>query len=500
MSTPAVLLGTVSLDRESPLPLHRQLFDALRQAILAGRLRPGTRLPSTRVMASDLGVARNTVMAAFEQLVAEGYLQARVGSGTTVTAIAPDMLLNIGAPSAEKPSVGPTELSLSARGRALAGTARAIPDPTRRAFQAGLPAFDEFPFGTWSRLLMRHSRRPSASLLGYGHTGGHPALRAAVADYLGGARGVNCTPDQVIVVGGAQAGLDLVSRMLLDPGDTAWIEEPGYPGARGALLGAGARLHPVPVDDEGLDVAAGERAAPRARLAYVTPSYQYPLGTTMSLQRRLRLLEWAQRANSWVIEDDYDSEYRYRGRPLSALQGLDSAERVIYVGTFSKTMFPALRLAYVVVPRGLVTVFRRALRHTGQDAPLAIQAAAADFISEGHYASHLRRMRALYSQRLQRFRQLLGEQLGHMLELGPVDAGMQLAAYLDHTIDDRDVARRAEEAGISVAALSTFYLRDCPQPGLLLGYAAVPEAEMRAAVEKLHDLLQVPETREAVFQ
>ncbi len=448
-------------------------------------------------MASDLGVARNTVMAAFEQLVAEGYLQARVGSGTTVTSVAPDMLLNIAAAPADSAAVGPTELSLSARGRVLAGTVRGVPDPNRRAFQPGLPAFDEFPFSTWSRLLVRHSRKPSPDLLGYGQNGGHPALRSAISDYLGAARGVHCAPEQVIVVGGAQAGLDLVARILLDPGDTAWMEEPGYPGARGALLGAGARLHPVPVDDDGLDVAAGERAAPRARLAYVTPSYQYPLGTTMSLERRLRLLEWAQRANSWVIEDDYDSEYRYRGRPLSALQGLDTAERVIYVGTFSKTMFPALRLAYLVVPRGLVAVFRRALRHTGQDAPLAIQAATADFIGEGYYASHLRRMRALYADRLQRFRAVLNERLGHVLELGRVDAGMQLPTYLPQSIDDREIARRAEEAGISLTALSTFYLRECPQPGLLLGYAGVPDTEMREGVEALRRLLPVMETLRA---
>jgi len=499
MSTPAVLLGTVSLDRDGVLPLHRQLFDALRQAILAGRLRPGTRLPSTRVMASDLGVARNTVMAAFEQLVAEGYLQARVGSGTTVTSIAPDMLLNIAAAPTDTSAVGPTELSLSARGRVLAGTVRGVPDPARRAFQPGLPAFDEFPFNTWSRLLVRHSRKPSANLLGYAQSGGAESLRNAIADYLGAARGVNCSPEQIIVVGGAQAGLDLVARMLLDPGDTVWMEEPGYPGARSALLGAGARLHPVPVDDDGLDVAAGERAAPRARLAYVTPSYQYPLGTTMSLERRLRLLEWAQRANSWVIEDDYDSEYRYRGRPLSALQGLDTAERVIYVGTFSKTMFPALRLAYLVVPRGLVQVFRRALRHTGQDAPLAIQAAVADFISEGHYASHLRRMRGLYAERLQRFTTLLNEQLGHVLEIGPADAGMQLATYLPQSIDDREIARGAEEAGVVCGALSTYYMRECPQPGLLLGYAAVSEIEMRQGVEVLKHLLPVTEARRAAF-
>jgi GntR family transcriptional regulator/MocR family aminotransferase len=499
MPTPAVLFATVSLDRDGALPLHRQLFDALRQAILSGRLRPGTRLPSTRVMASDLGVARNTVMAAFEQLVAEGYLQARVGSGTTVTSIAPDMLLNVAAAPTDSSAVGPTELSLSARGRVLAGTVRGIPDPSRRAFQAGLPSFEAFPFGTWSRLLMRHSRKPSADMLGYSQNGGCEMLRGAISDYLGVARGVNCSPDQVIVVVGAQAGLDLVARMLLDSGDTAWIEEPGYPGARGALLGAGARLHPVPVDDDGLDVAAGERVAPRARLAYVTPSYQFPLGTTMSLERRLRLLEWAQRANAWVVEDDYDSEYRYRGRPLSALQGLDTGERVIYVGTFSKTMFPALRLAYLVVPRGLVHVFRRALRHTGQDAPLAIQAAAADFISEGHYASHLRRTRALYADRLQSFTSLLAEQLGHVLELGPAHAGMQLATYLPHSIDDREIARQAEKAGVNVAALSSFYLRECPQPGLLLGYAALPEGEMRSGVAVLRQLMPASEARRAAY-
>jgi GntR family transcriptional regulator/MocR family aminotransferase len=484
-----MILGSISLDRDNPLPLHRQLFDALRQAILAGRLRPGTRLPSTRVMASDLGLARNTVMAAFEQLVAEGYLQARVGSGTKVSAIAPDMLLSVTTSPASEARVSPTELSLSARGRVLAGTVRAVPDPERRAFQPGLPAHDEFPFSTWSRLLVRYTRRPTADLLGYGQVGGHPRLREAIAEYLGAARGVTCAPEQVIVLTGAQAALDLVARMLLDPGDTAWMEEPGYLGARGALLGAGARLHPVPVDDDGLDVSAGERAAAKSRLAYVTPSYQYPLGVTMSLERRLRLIEWAHRANAWVIEDDYDSEYRYRGRPLSALQGLDTGERVIYVGTFSKTMFPALRLAYLVVPRGLASVFRRALRHTGQEAPLAMQAALADFIAEGHYGSHLRRMRALYAERLRRFTTLLETHLGDVLDLGPCDAGMQLAAYLPASVDDRDVMRRAEAAGISLAPLSSFYLRGCPRPGLLLGYAATPESEMEAAVRALARLV-----------
>ena len=499
MSAPAMIVGALSLDRDGALPLHRQLFDALRQAILSGRLRPGARLPSTRVLASDLGVARNTVMAAFEQLVAEGYLQARVGSGTKVAAIAPDMLVNAGTSPAGGTTVAPTELSLSARGRMLAGTVRALPDPERPAFQPGLPAVDEFPCAAWSRLLARHTRRPARELLGYAHIGGYTPLRHAIASYLGAARGVNCTHEQVIVVNGGQSGLDLVARMLLDPGDTAWIEEPGYPGARGALLGAGARLHPVGVDDDGLDVARGEHEAPSARLAYVTPSHQFPLGVSMSLERRLRLIEWAHRANAWVVEDDYDSEYRYRGRPLSALQGLDSGERVIYVGSFAKTLLPALRLAYVVVPKGLVNVFRRALRHTGQGAPLAIQATVADFITEGHYASHVRRMRTLYGERQREFCTLLRARFADMLEPGNADAGLQLTAYLPQGVDDRDIARRAEEAGLSLTPLSSHYLRECPRPGLVLGYAGVDQADMQSGLDRLETLLPAQGARRAAL-
>ena len=499
MPATTMILGALSLDRDGPLPLHRQLFDGLRHAILTGRLRPGARLPSTRVLASDLGVARNTVMAAFEQLVAEGYLQARVGSGTKVSAIAPDMLLNAGQASTDSATVSPTELSLSARGRLLAGTVRPIPDPQRRAFQPGLPAVEEFPFATWSRLLARHSRRPAPDLLGYTHLGGYAGLRQSIAEYLGAARGVNCTPEQLIVVAGAQGGLDLVARMLLDPGDTVWMEEPGYLGARGALLGAGARLHPVAVDADGLDVARGEQEAPNARLAYVTPSYQYPLGVTMSLERRLRLIEWAHRANAWVIEDDYDSEYRYRGRPLSALQGLDSGERVIYVGSFAKTMFPALRLGYIVVPKGLANVFRRALRHTGQGAPLVLQATVADFISEGHYASHLRRMRTLYAERQRQFCTFLRARFGDVLEPGSSDAGMQITAYLPVGVDDADLARRADDAGLSLAALSTHYLRDCPRPGLVLGYAGVPDADLRAGLDRLERILPASQRQRAAI-
>ncbi|MDX1430984.1 MAG: PLP-dependent aminotransferase family protein [Gammaproteobacteria bacterium] len=499
MSAPAMIVGALSLDRDGSLPLHRQLFDALRQAILSGRLRPGARLPSTRVLASDLGVARNTVMAAFEQLVAEGYLQARVGSGTKVSAIAPDMLVNAGASPSQSTALPPTELSLSARGRMLAGAVRALPDAERIAFQPALPAVDEFPFAAWSRLLARHSRKPAHDLLGYAHAGGYAPLRHAIAGYLGAARGVNCTPEQVIVVNGGQSGLDLVARMLLDSGDTAWLEEPGYPGARSALLGAGARLQPVAVDDDGLDVAAGESQAPNARLAYVTPSHQYPLGVSMSLERRLRLIEWAHRANAWVVEDDYDSEYRYRGRPLSALQGLDSGERVIYVGSFAKTLFPALHLGYLVVPRGLVNVFRRALGHTGQGAPLAIQAAVADFMSEGHYASHLRRMRTLYAERQREFCTLLRARFAGVLEPGNADAGLQVTAFLPQGVDDRELARRGGDAGIGLSPLSDHYLRTCPRPGLVLGFAGVGGADMQTGLDRLAALLPDEGARRAVI-
>jgi GntR family transcriptional regulator/MocR family aminotransferase len=479
----------LSLERTGTVALHRQLYGALREAILAGRLPPGTRLPSTRTLASDLGAARNTVVGAFEQLAAEGYVQARVGDGTRVAAVLPETLLHARrahvpqAPSASAPD-------LSRRGRALVAARRPLPDVARRAFQPGLPALDEFPREIWARLVARRSRVPARGSLGYGHPAGLPSLRQAIAAYVGAARGVACDADQVIVVAGAQAGLDLACRLLLDAGDVAWIEEPGYLGARGALLGAGAHLLPVPVDGEGIDVEAGRRAGRPARLVYVTPSHQFPLGVTMSLGRRLALLAWAAEAGAWILEDDYDSEYRYAGRPIAAMQGLDPAGRVVYAGTFSKTMFPALRAGYLVVPPALVDAFGAAVRVTGHQVPAAEQAALGDFIAEGHFAAHVRRMRALYAARREHLVAALRRRLSGLLAVVPSEGGMQLAATLPRGADDAAASRAADAAGIVAPPLSMYHLGTRPRRGLHLGYASVREREIGPSVDRLARALE----------
>ncbi len=481
----------VNAERDSGVPLHRQIYDGLRSAILDGRLEPGTRLPSTRAAARELGVARNTVIAVFEQLAAEGFLRSRVGDGTRVADIEPALLSQPARKVPKSPLVGSGGVSgrtvspLSARGRAIVGVGRGAPGPAEGAFQPGLPDIAAFPHRTWARILARHARTPERARLGYGDAAGDLRLRTAIAAYVTATRGVRCSPERVVVVAGAQAALDLCARLLLDPGDPAWIEEPGYAGARAALLGAGARIEPIPVDTEGLDVAVGEARCPGARLAYITPSCQFPLGATLSLERRLRLLDWAERAGAFVIEDDYDSEYRYRGRPIAAVQGIDANGRVAYVGTFSKTMFPALRVGYVIAPEGLAAAFAHAVRNTGQTVPQPVQGALAEFIDAGHYGRHVRRMRALYARRQARLFALARKHLSGLLELVPCEAGMQVAGWLDSGLDDRAIAAAGARAGLALAPLSAYWTGPVARAGLHLGYAGVSEYALGQAVPKL---------------
>lgn len=466
-------------------PLFRQLYFAIREAILAGRLAPGARLPASRVLAADLGLSRNTVLAAFDQLLAEGYIEGRAGAGSFVARTLPEELLTIGAgpaPAGEtvpgRPAPGGRRLSR--RGRALAGRGGPHADPPR-PFAPGLPELTRFPFEAWARLIARRWRRPPRDFLVGGDPAGYPPLRRAIAAHLGAARAVACEPDQVIVVSGAQQALDLAARALLDPGDPVWVEEPGYPGLWGALEAAGAALRPVPVDGEGAVVAR----APGARLAVVSPSHQYPLGVTMSLGRRLELLEWARRTDAFVLEDDYDSEYRYRGRPLAALQGLDEEGRVIYVGTMSKVMFPGLRLGYMVVPADLVDAFRRVRALVDSHPSSVAQAALADFIAEGQLAAHIRRMRGLYAERQEALLAALGARLGGALEAAPDDAGMHLVGRLPAGADDAAISLRAAALGVTAPALSRYYRGRPDRRGLLLGYAGVPATEIAAGVARL---------------
>jgi GntR family transcriptional regulator/MocR family aminotransferase len=479
----SALAPALQIERRAGEPLHRQIYFAIRQAILNGSLRPGVRLPATRGLARQLAVSRNTVMSAFEQLHAEGYVDGRVGAGSFVShrlpAVVPGARARTGQSSVRRPArPGP-----SARGARLAGLDRGR---TRaRPFSPGVPELEQFPFDDWARLLARRWRRPRRAFLVGGDPAGYRPLCQAIADYLASARAVACRPEQVIVVSGTQQALDLAARVLIDPGDPVWIEEPGYPPTRAVLVAAGARPVPVPVDDEGLSVVRGRSLEPAARLIAVSPSHQFPLGVTMSLQRRLQLLEWARAASGFVLEDDYDSEYRYAGRPLAALQGLDRDGRVIYVGTMSKVMFPGLRVGYMVVPEQLIDAFL-AVRALVDAHPSSIaQAALVDFIGEGHLAAHIRRMRALYAERQAVLISAVRERLGERLAVAPSAAGMHLVGRLAPGPDDRAVAQAAGEAGVEAPALSSYYDGPAAAQGLLLGYAGVPEPAIAPAVARL---------------
>ena len=496
-------LLALALDAARLEPLHRQLYGQLRELVLSGRLAPGTRLPASRGLAEELGCSRNTVLAACEQLVSEGYLETRVGAGTFVSSELPDRLATPEPPALPPGQAAPASRSalsrpvLSSRARGLAAREMDLrEEPPGAAFATGRPDTTLFPFDVWGRLLGRIWRRPDPALLHAGAPGGLPALRAAVAGYLRTLRGLDCTAEQVLVTAGGQQALDLAARVLLDPGDAAWVEEPGYGGLRAALTAAGARPVPVPVDGEGLSVAEGRRLAPEARLAAVAPSHQYPLGVAMSLARRLELLDWAAASGAWVLEDDYDSEYRYAGRPLAALQGLEAARdtgagdrRVIYVGTFSKVMFPSLRLGYLVSPPVLLEAFLRARRALDDHPSTIAQPALAAFIEQGHFAAHVRRMRRVYAARQSALLAAGRRALGGLLALAPDDAGMHLVGHFEPALaarmDDREAARRAQAAGVVVRPLSAFYSGPRPRQGLLLGYAAVAEAEIGPAVARL---------------
>ncbi len=352
---------------------------------------------------------------------------------------------------------------------------------------------DAFPHKTWQQLLVRSWQQMQHDLFAHQHAAGYLPLREAIASYLATARGVRCTAEQVIMVSGSQQGIDLAARVLLNPGEKVWMEDPGYLGARGALLGAGAQLVPVPIDAQGLVVQMGQEHAPHARLAFVTPSHQFPLGVTMSMTRRLSLLEWARSAGAWILEDDYDSEFRYVGRPLAALQGIDRANRVIYLGTMSKVLFPALRLGYLVAPPELVNAFVAAHLFTDMSLPLLEQMTLAAFLNEGHFVRHIHHMRQVYWKRQAMLVELTDEQkLAGALELQPAMAGMHMIGWLAWGQDDRQVARAAASVGVDVSPLLLYALEGNSRPGILLGYAAVREQEMRTGIERLASILVPP--------
>jgi len=479
----------IMMDRRGAHPLHTQVYQALRNAITRGGLRAGQRVPSSRAMSAELHISRITILDAYAQLQAEGYLETRKGAGTFVSRALPEYLTQVRQPiqGQRQRTSGPRPIAR----RALLAPAEPAP-PWRGgmgAFAVHQPAFDEFPFTIWSRLVTQHSKNPDAHAIHCIDAMGSRGVRKAICDYLRTARAVQCEPEQIMIVSGSQHALQIAANVLFDPGTSVWVEEPGYRLARHVFTAAGCRQIPVPVDDEGLNVAAGIQRCANARAAYVTPSHQYPLGSTMSAGRRLQLLNWAQREGSWILEDDYDSEYRFESTPIASLQGLDRNARVIYIGTFSKVLFASLRLGYMVIPPDLVERFA-AVRY-GMDIfpPYLYQEVIADFMREGHFGRHVRRMRLLYSERRKALVEQLEKAFGDELEIRGAEAGMHLAATFRTDRDDVGIAEKAAAQGLWLWPLSTSYVTRDVRKGFILGYGNVAAQAMPAAVEKLRAIV-----------
>jgi GntR family transcriptional regulator / MocR family aminotransferase len=463
--------------------LYRWLYGELRTAILDGRLQPGSRLPATRDLASAYGLSRSTIVTAFQQLKSEGYVEGRAGSGTYVSQVLPEQLLVVYGPKRQK-RLPHRRIPLSAYAQRLQPF-RGTPVRPIRAFRPNLAAVDLFPTDIWAQVASRRLRRVSASLLAGGEALGYRPLRETVAAYLNSSRGVKCSAEQMLILSGAQEALDRTARLVVNAGDPVWMEEPGYPGADVVFRAVGARIRRVPVDSEGIDFELDRDKWHAPRLVYVTPGHQFPLGVTMSLRRRLALIEWARRMGIMIFEDDYDSEYRYSGRPIPAMQGLDPSGVVIFAGSFSAVLFPALRLGYLVVPEEMVDVFAAAQSVSTHHPPLLEQAVLCDFIEEGHFARHIRRMREIYAERLQVLLESAKEELGDSLEISSVEAGLQTVGWLRRGMRARRVAELAAKKNVEVVPLEAYASGTSKQEGLVLGFAAVSPKELRRGVEEL---------------
>jgi GntR family transcriptional regulator/MocR family aminotransferase len=463
--------------------VYQWVYTALRTGILEGRLRPGRRLPASRDLAIRYGLSRGTIVTAFEQLKSEGYIEGSVGSGTFVSKVLPDQLLQVSQKrGAKTASLRKPQRALSSYGRQL-NLFPAFEARPSRAFRSNLPALDLFPATLWAQIAARRLRRVSTNLLLGCDSMGFQPLRAAIADYLMTSRGVNCVPEQVAIVSGVQEAIDLTARLFLNPGDRVCMENPGYIGATYVFEAAGARISPARLDSEG--IILNDRNLRGSRLVYVTPGHQFPLGITMSLSRRLQLLKWAQTSGALVFEDDYDSEYRYSGRPVAALQGLDSTGQVLYAGSFSKTLFPSLRLGYLVIPPDLIPSFAAAKSLTNRHAPLLEQTVLCDFINDGHFGRHLRRMREIYSERLTTLLETSRQRLTGLLEISDVEAGLQTVGWLCDGLNSESVTKTAAARGVEVIPLNWYELGRPTHQGLQLGFAAVRISEINRGVREL---------------
>jgi GntR family transcriptional regulator / MocR family aminotransferase len=482
LQTVGELFG-LPIDRRAATPLFRQVYVGLTTAILEQKLLPGAKLPASRALASRLGLSRTAIVSAYEQLLAEGYATGRVGSGTYVATDLP-----------EKPAVRARPVKLKRKAAyavpRLAGNVDVTAQNDERPFNLGRTLIDARTADQWRRLSARVLRTMPRSYFGYGDPRGSEELRHATAAYLADARAVRCDPGQIIITGGTQHAIDLIVRTLLPIGSQVWVEDPGYPLTREALSAAGMKLHSIPVDAHGVDVTAGRAAASRARAAFVTPSHQFPTGVVLTMARRLKLIAWARAAGAWIVEDDYASEFRYGGRPLTSLQGLDSAGRTIYVGTLNKALFPGLRAGYLIVPEPLLQRFVSVRYLMDRQPPALQQDVLAAFIREGHLTSHIRRMRERYRDQRDLLVDGLKRHAGEFLEVEPPDQGMHLVVYLRRGLSDSMVEQAALDEGVVVRALSRLYARARPRQGLLLGFSGYPAASIGSAVQRLAKALR----------
>jgi GntR family transcriptional regulator / MocR family aminotransferase len=487
---PSTITPVIAVSRKSPTPLHRQIYDSFRDLIVHGNLVSGQQIPSTRTLAKELGISRFPVLNAYAQLLGEGYFEGRVGSGTVVSNSLPDHPTLPGPRSGRSISIlsGPRESSKIAA--QLPGVKSEPWLHGRAPFVGSQLALDHFPFNLWSRLLSFRCQRIAEAPLHYGHPMGLRDLREAIVTYLRTARAVRCDAEQVMIVSGSQQALDITTRVLLDPKDRVWLEEPGYILARHIFMMAGSRIVPVPVDQEGLDVAAGKKRYAKAKAVYVCPSHQYPLGVVMSASRRLQLLNWAQTTGAWIIEDDYDSEFRYGGAPIASLQGLDRYSRVVYIGTFSKVLFPSVRVGYVVIPPDLVDRFV-AVRQAMDIFPSNLhQQVLSDFINQGHFERHIRRMRGIYEERRNALVRALRKELAGTLEVLAGSAGLHVTVILKKQVSDAAISARAALQNLWLWPLSISYHGPARRQGFILGFGGIPVEEMPGAVRRLRTVLQ----------
>lgn len=495
------------------LSQQRRVYEAVRASILSQQLNSGAKLPSSRALASGLGVARNTIIAAFEQLMAEGYVTTSTGSGTYVAPSLPQLpharsSQTVASEQRSPPNFGGITRSLdqdaetastnlmqhppqhlSQRGQQLtqfaAGTRFEI-----QPFAPGDPDFSHFPFKLWQRLQNKVWREAHPDLLDYGSAGGFLPLRSAIVDYLRVSRSVKVSIDQVVITSGTHQSLDLCAQLLADVGDLAWVEDPCYWAARRVFESCDLNLHPIAVDTEGIAPTAADLLT-QPKLIYVTPSHQYPTGVVMSLARRRMLLDLALQKNAWILEDDYDSEFRYSGRPLASLQGLDTHGRVVYMGTFSKTLFPGIKVGYLVVPPRLIEAFKTGLYDLQRPGQMTVQAALADFINLGHFATHIRKLRQAYGARRELLVKTLSSHLGGKVTISGEESGLHLLVEFKSDVDDVALARLAAESGLEVRALSDYYLATPARRGLLIGYAYVSPEKIAYYGRQLAQVIRV---------